>query len=52
MVKVLMSTLSGTKEIEVDDQGNNKDLQLHINLENLGAIDKTLEKIKELWKGH
>jgi hypothetical protein len=52
MVKVLMSTLSGAKEIEVDSEGNNKDLQLHINLEKLGAIDKTLKIIEELWKGH
>ena len=52
MVKVLMSTLSGTKEIEVDSEGNNKDLQLHVNLENLRAIDKTLETLEEQWKEH
>ena len=52
LVKVLMSTLSGTKEIEVDSEGNNKDLQLHVNLENLRAIDKTLEALEKQWKEH
>jgi hypothetical protein len=47
MVKVPMFTFSGTKEIEVDSEGNNKDLQLHVNLENLRAIDETLKKVKE-----
>ena len=52
MVKVLMSTLSGTKEIEVDDQGNNKDLHLHVNLENLRAIEKVLETLKKYSQEH
>ncbi len=52
MVKVLMSTLSGAKEIEVDDQGDNKDLQLHVNLENLRAIDKTLDTLEKHSKEH
>ena len=52
MVKVLMFTRSGTKEIEVDSQGNNKDLQLHVNLENLEAIDKLLETLKKQLKEH
>jgi hypothetical protein len=47
MVKVLMFTRTGTKEIEVDEQGNNKGLQLHVNLENLRAIDKMLKTVKE-----
>ena len=50
MVKVLMSTLSGTGEIEVDDQRNNKDLQLHVNLENLRAIEKALETLQKYSK--
>ena len=52
MVKVIMSMLSGTKEIEVDDQGNNKDLQLHVNLENLRAIEKMLERLEKQLKEH
>jgi hypothetical protein len=48
MVKVVMSTLEGTIEIEVDDEGNNKELQLHVNLENLRAIDKTLEALRNI----
>jgi hypothetical protein len=52
MVKVTMSTLEGTREIEVDEEGNNKDLQLHVNLENLRAIDKALEALKKYSKEH
>jgi hypothetical protein len=52
MVRVLMSTLEGTREIEVDDEGNNKDLQLHVNLDNLKAIEKSLETLKKYSKEH
>lgn len=48
--KVLMLTWLGQlREIEVDDQGNNEELQLHVNLENLKATEKMLETIKERW---